>query len=166
MSFDCDAAQSPIAADRFWGKVRRGVGADDCWEWAGATNSKGYGVISVGGRLWLAHRFAYALAVSDPGAAQVLHRCDNRVCVRPDHLAAGTAADNAADMVAKGRQPRGESHGQAKLTAGKVAAIRLRRADGVTWVRIAAEFGVSERQARDVARGRAWKHVPAVTPPC
>lgn len=33
----------------------------------------------------------------------VRHRCDVRCCVRPDHLAVGTQAQNVADTVRRGR---------------------------------------------------------------
>jgi len=72
--------------ERFWAKVDA---AGVCWEWTGARMKKnGYGVFNVGsGRgTALAHRFAFATLVGDPGASQLDHLCRNRVCVNPDHL--------------------------------------------------------------------------------
>jgi len=39
----------------------------------------------------------------DPGPLVVMHACDNRSCINPDHLSVGTARDNVRDMIAKGR---------------------------------------------------------------
>jgi hypothetical protein len=72
--------------------------ATPCWLWTGAKNSRGYGVFSVAGRAFLAHRLAIGL---HDRALMACHRCDVRACVNPEHLYAGTAKDNAGDMLAR-----------------------------------------------------------------
>ena len=84
-----------------WSRVRLPEG---CWEWTGAL-THGYG--NVRRQAYSdskAHRLAWQMAYGPiPEGMQVLHHCDNRKCVRPDHLFLGTAADNLYDMLAKGR---------------------------------------------------------------
>ena len=90
-------------AERFFSKIEQTSG---CWNWLGALNRGGYGVIGLGGRregTALAHRVAYGLYNGDPGERCVMHSCDNRRCVRPSHLSLGTYADNNRDMALKGR---------------------------------------------------------------
>jgi predicted DNA-binding protein (UPF0251 family) len=142
---------------RFWSKVLIG---DDCWEWTGVRNDRGYGTL--GGRR--ANRLAWTIATgTGPGKSHVLHRCDNRACVRPSHLFLGTHADNMADMVAKGRArnnpARGEAVKGARLTAEKVVAIRLRHAEGERQASLAREFGVHVVTVSELIRRVTWKEV-------
>jgi hypothetical protein len=80
-----------------------------CHEWTGSTNGKGYGVLLLGidGRkvLFLAHRLQWMHHHGHiPPAGIIMHKCDNRRCLRIEHLALGTQYDNMHDMMRKGRQ--------------------------------------------------------------
>jgi hypothetical protein len=72
-----------------------------------------YGVLSVNHLRTYAHRRALELATgqSIPAGQLVRHSCDNPPCCNPAHLSTGTHADNAADMVARGRSTRGRAVG-------------------------------------------------------
>ena len=124
---------------RFWPKVRKTAG---CWEWLGARISTGYGEITLPqGRQVLAHRFAWVQAHGPiPQGLLVLHRCDNRACVRPTHLFLGTQQDNVRDAVRKGRlvNPR-------KFSEATVAWVRALFAVGARRARIVRLTGVSLR---------------------
>jgi hypothetical protein len=89
-------------AERFWSKVDFS-NPDGCWLWAGSRRHE-YGEVSVGGKSAYPHRVAFELVYGDlePGLV-VRHRCDNQLCVRPDHLVPGTQADNMRDVGERGR---------------------------------------------------------------
>jgi hypothetical protein len=73
-----------LHAARFWAFVEK---TDGCWTWKGSFYNSGYGRFSVGGRWYSAHRFAWVLAFGSPAAEPHLHhKCENKACVRPDHL--------------------------------------------------------------------------------
>lgn len=103
---------------RLWAKVNKNgpipSHAPDlgpCWTWTGATRNGGYGSIKIRGRRHCTHRVAWTMERGAiPGDMNVLHKCDNPPCVNPEHLFLGTDADNVHDMVAKGRQARGDTH--------------------------------------------------------
>lgn len=88
-----------------------------------------------------------------------MHVCDNRLCVNPEHLVAGTQADNLADMRMKGRGLRGERASTAKLTREAVVKIRECVAKGMTQQSVAARFGISRPHVSGISRRVFWKHV-------
>lgn len=90
--------------ERFWEKVDK---TGDCWLWTSPPRSGGYGGIGepITGRMLAAHRVSWELHYGPiPDGLCVLHQCDVRLCVRPDHLFLGTKQDNTQDMIAKSRE--------------------------------------------------------------
>lgn len=161
--------------ERFWDKVHVHSGGDACWEWK-AGKRRGYGQFWFNGRKRDAHRVIYAAWVAPvPDDLYVLHRCDNRACVRPSHLFLGTHTDNMRDAAAKGTFNRperlaafarvhcvrvGEASPFAKLTDDAVREIRKRHADGgESFSALGRAFGVSRTTIKQAVRRQLWRHV-------
>jgi len=153
---------APVA-ERFWSKVNRDgpiIRPDlgPCWVWT-ARQSDGYGRFRWHGKNTAAHRVSWDLANGQPGENCVLHRCDNRACVRPDHLFLGTQLENVADMVAKRRQATGVRHPCHKLTPDAVKQIRQRLEAGERHRALADEFGVRFQTIGAIRYRRIWRDV-------
>jgi DNA-binding CsgD family transcriptional regulator len=119
---------APSEIERF--EVKYARSDSGCWEWLASKNRKGYGLFS--SQLESsAHRFSYSHYVGEiPVGIHVLHKCDNPSCVNPNHLFLGSNADNMADKVAKGRQPKGKTHVFSTLTDEILETIFQMRSEG------------------------------------
>jgi len=134
--------------------------ASGCWEWSGLKTPKGYGLVSIEGKKFRAHRLSYEFNRGKiPDGLFVCHHCDNRCCVNPDHLFVGTNEDNIADMVAKGRQARvsGSQNGSARLSAADVIAIRNAR--GIKQKELARQYGITQGQVSAIQLRKKWAHI-------
>lgn len=77
---------------RFWAKV---AVTEGCWEWRAGRFRNGYGKFRLGNRQVTAHRFMWVDTHGEPRQGLVIdHICENRTCVRPDHLQLLTNAQN------------------------------------------------------------------------
>jgi hypothetical protein len=168
---------------RFLSKVRKGAEPDDCWEWEAGLMWNGYGRFTMHSHPYRAHRIAYELFVGHiPEGLCVLHRCDNRSCIRPDHLWLGTRGDNNTDCARKGRKNilRGEDspfwgthHSaetnqknrearqgtkcyNAKLTEEQVREIR---ASTLSQSELGRIYGVARTTIEHIKIGDRWKHL-------
>lgn len=135
----------------------------DCILHTGCTVANGYGLKAYKRKTYRAHRLAYALHHGrDPDllGGVVLHTCDVRLCVNPEHLVLGTQQANMDDKVAKGRQAHGEGHGRALFTNEQVITIRSRFVKGckLNGVRaIARDYGVDATVISELTRGLTYK---------
>jgi HNH endonuclease len=148
----------PLAV-RFWERVL--IQPRQCWLWQGVKSATGYGNFKLHRRCRVsAHRVAWELVYGPiPAGYWVLHRCDVKRCVNPEHLWLGDATDNARDRSQKGRNrdQTGERNNGARLRAGEISAIRRQYAlGGVTQRQLAINYGISQSHISRVVNGLEW----------
>lgn len=151
--------KSRLIRERFMEKIQQ---TEMCWIWTGLVSPNGYGRFFVNRRIGMmhAHRVAWIVFFRFiPNGFHVLHRCDNKLCVNPEHLWLGSREDNMKDMVEKGRSQRGSRHWKAKLKEDDVSSIRERYAAGETQDAIAQSQPVGQAMISRIVRRENWRHV-------
>lgn len=140
---------------------------ETCWTWTGAVrNSKlprgGYGCFMIGRKLWISSRASYMLFNGDiPEGELVRHKCDNRLCVRPDHLELGTHQDNMNDMKQRKRcaVQHGEHHNNHKLFNDDIYEMRILHGFGFTNLELASMFKISDGMVSMILSKKRWSHI-------
>jgi hypothetical protein len=137
---------------------------DTCWLWTASKYPGGYGSFRFDGKTYQTHRFLWTFLRGEiPDGLCVLHKCDVRACIKPDHLFLGTRKDNVYDMMTKGRgvQLKGEHHGMSRLTDGQADAIRKMYVRGnkeFSQLKIAEIYGVDRSVIGKIVRGVAYNY--------
>lgn len=135
--------------ERFYEKVDD---AGNCHKWTSAVDTaNGYGRITIGGYSAKAHRVALILDGEEILGKKVLHSCDNKLCVNPEHLRLGDTSDNRQDQMDVG------THVNQKLSRGEVEEIREKYENSdVIQSELAEEYGVGQDQISRIVNRKAW----------
>lgn len=130
---------------------------NECWNWNAAVGSSGYGHFWMDGKPIPSNRASYKIYIGEiPNGNLVLHKCDNRLCVNPNHLFLGSNQDNMKDMVTKNRQAKGILIKASKLTPEQILKIR---SDIRSQRKIAHDYGVSHTTIGDIKNNKYWSHI-------
>ena len=128
--------------------------SNSCWSWTGALVT-GYGGFSFNGKTVMAHRFSWMLYRGKiPEGMLVLHKCNHKYCVNPEHLYIGDYSDNLQDSIDAGRP-----YGLRKLTVDNVICIKKMLRDGIKQQLIAQIYEVTRENISRISTGRIWKHI-------
>lgn len=144
--------------NRFTTKIEK---TPTCWIWKGSKFSSGYGEFRFEDER-RAHRVSWLLFRGKiPKGIHILHKCDVKDCVNPEHLFLGTHQDNMRDMVKKGRRPQilGTRHGMSKLTEKDILMIRKLNTKSVSRLDIAKRFNITKENVGYIIRRVTWNHI-------
>jgi HNH endonuclease len=156
----------------FWSHVDK---SGECWKWTGSILESGYGQFRPGSsclktKRWRAHRYSWVLFHGPiPDGLKVLHKCDNRKCVNPDHLFLGTDLDNVRDCISKGRGKHA-LNGKYKRNVNNISSkITQIQADEIRYIYlncpnisqqcIANQFGINQRSVSNIIRNKTWSKI-------
>lgn len=123
-----------LTAEAFYARVEPMMDDRGCWEWTGSISR--YARVCVTNGKWLgAHIFSFILHKGHvPAGMYVCHTCDNKTCVNPNHLYAGTPQDNSRDAVNRERVCK-------KVRRSEVKELR---ASGLSLKAVARKLGIAK----------------------
>lgn len=132
---------------------------DGCWYWLGSLNDRGYGQFYMNDKIVKAHRASYCLYKGEIGEKFVLHSCDNRCCVNPNHLRLGTNDENMQDMVLRNRVSHGERHHSTIFIENEIRIIREAAYLGYTQASIARYFKCHSSAIHAIVNRKQWSRL-------
>lgn len=158
---------------RFWEKVDIPKDLDECWEWTAYVDTPGYGGFKLNRRKVNSHVVAWEIFNNQPSpeGLDIMHDCDNKLCVNPNHLEAGTRSKNVKDAIKRGLHaiPKGPFSAEHKL---KISKSLRHLQDGEAWLvkkilaesnltykEIAKIFKVEPHIISDMSRGRTYTDI-------
>jgi hypothetical protein len=155
---------------RFWEKVDKSAGPSGCWIWKGGKDKNGYGRIRINKVEFGAHRLSWEIAncAKIPQGLVVMHKCDNPICVNPNHLMVGTHGDNHTDCARKGRNHKwsspgftGEAYHKSTLTEKQVKEIRAtyNRKAGMTLEKLGHLYNVTMVTICHIVHRKTWRYL-------
>lgn len=131
---------------RYMSKIKKTA---TCWLWQGEITNEGYGRFWFKGRMQSAHRYMHEWKKGPiPADKVVMHSCDVRHCVNPDHLGLGTSQDNVEDKVRKGRAATCGGRLEENVREAIMALLKI----NATHRQIAEVVGVAPKTVRKYAR--------------
>lgn len=151
--------------DRYCKYLPDNLNENNCWEWKGCLDTYGYGMFNYKKKTCKAHRLMYeihyAIELKD---LHCLHKCNNRKCVNPLHLFAGTNLDNIKDKVKKGRcytgNQKGENNGASKLKDADVIEIRrLYNIKKYTTVKLSKMYNIHRSTISYIVNNKTYTHL-------
>lgn len=132
-----------------------------------STDKSGYNKASLNGKTVLKHRLEYCryhhVTLLSIKGKIVMHKCDNRGCVNPEHLELGTQSKNIQDMHDRGRfvftenRAKGTTINTAKLTEEEALTIFNSQHEFCTT--LAKRYGISHKTVLAIWHGKTWKHL-------
>lgn len=134
------------------GIVRKNNG---CWIWI-KLKAGDYGKLRWKSKTISAHRASYTAFIGQvPSGLHVCHKCDDPLCVNPEHLWLGTPKENKLDAKRKNRIPLGTKNHFHKFSDEQTEEMRKLKSEGFTYDRLKRIFNCSTIHIYNVVKNKS-----------